>query len=475
MYNTHIVTKSTNTLSLATINLTSQTMKKLLYQLLMSSLLIIGFSPFSYAGWPFSVAHQINNTSISQVLKPIMPAVVNVSVQGDIPLNQLPPPLPGRPYPRHFESMGSGVIVDAKMGYILTNAHVIHEAKTITVTLSDSRVFKATLKGSDPASDIALLTITPDHLTAIPLGNSDNLKVGDFVAAIGNPFGLNQTVTSGIVSALQRTGLGIEGYENFIQTDASINPGNSGGALINLQGQLMGINTAILAPGSNAGNVGIGFAIPINMAHGVMKQLAEHGSVKRGLMGVLVQDLTPALAIALHISPDMGGALVSQVPSYSPAATAGIETGDIIKSINGTAIQNGGQVKNIVGMLRVGDKITIQLLRKGKTINTILSLTDPKEYKQAAEHDNPFLYGLILRDFSQTITGQGHLIGVEVVDIDEDSMAWHAGIRPGDVITSANQTMVSNVAQLQEIAKQSKQELLVNVLSRAGIRFVVIK
>ncbi|WP_342147269.1 Do family serine endopeptidase [Rickettsiella endosymbiont of Aleochara curtula] len=450
-------------------------MKKLLYQLLLSSLLIIGFCPLSYAGWPFSLAHQMNKDSISSMLKPILPAVVNVSVQGDIPLNQLPPPVPGRPYPRHFESMGSGVIVDAKAGYILTNAHVIHEAKTITVTLSDGRVFKATLKGSDPASDIALLTITPDHLTAIPLGNSDNLKVGDFVAAIGNPFGLNQTVTSGIVSALQRTGLGIEGYENFIQTDAPINPGNSGGALINLQGQLMGINTAILAPGSNAGNIGIGFAIPINMANGVMKQLAEHGSVKRGLMGVLVQDLTPALATALHIAPDTNGALVSQVPNYSPAETAGIQTGDIIQSINGTSIHNGGQVKNIVGMLRVGDKITIKLLRKGKTINTVINLTDPKDYKKVAEHDNPFLYGLVLRDFNQTITGQGHLVGVEVVDTDEDSMAWHAGIRPGDVITSANQIAITNVAQLQDIAKQSKQELLVNVLSRGGIRFVVIK
>ena len=450
-------------------------MKKILYQLLLSSLLVFGFCPLSYAGWPFSLAHQINKDSISQMLQPILPAVVNVSVQGDIPLNQLPPPVPGHPYPRHFESMGSGVIVDAKAGYILTNAHVIHEAKTITVTLSDGRVFKATLKGSDPASDIALLTITPDHLTAIPLGNSDNLKVGDFVAAIGNPFGLNQTVTSGIVSALQRTGLGIEGFENFIQTDAPINPGNSGGALINLQGQLMGINTAILAPGSNAGNIGIGFAIPINMAHGVMKQLAEYGSVKRGLMGVLVQDLTPALATALHISTETNGALVSQVPNYSPAQTAGIQTGDIIQSINGISIHNGGQVKNIVGMLRVGDKINIKLLRKGKTINTVITLTDPKDYKKVAEHDNPFLYGLVLRDFSQTITGQGHLIGVEVVDTDEDSMAWHAGIRPGDVIISANQVDVTNVAQLQEVAKQSKQELLVNVLSRGGIRFVVIK
>ncbi len=452
-------------------------MKKLLYRLLTCLLLIISFSTPCYASWPLSVAHQVGKTSISQILQTIMPAVVNVSAQGDIPLNQLPAPTPGRPYPRHFESMGSGVIMDAKKGYILTNAHVIHDAKTITITLSDGRVFKATPKGVDPASDIALLTITPDHLIQIPLGNSDHLKVGDFVAAIGNPFGLNQTVTSGIISALQRTGLGIEGYENFIQTDASINPGNSGGALINLQGQLIGINTAILSSNPmSAGNIGIGFAIPINMADGIMKQLAEYGSVKRGLMGVLVQDLTPALATALHLPLNSTGALVSQVPTYSPAAKAGIITGDIIQGLNNTPIQNAGQVKNIVGMLRVDDKVSVKLLRKGegeKTITVVLS--DPKQYKQMAEHDNPFLYGLALRSFDQTVTRQGHLVGVEVVNIDEDSMAWHAGIRPGDVITSANQKPVRNVAELQSIAKQTKNELLVNVLSRGGIRFLVIK
>lgn len=452
-------------------------MKKLLYRLLTTLLLIIGFNSPSFASWPFSVAQQINNTSISKVLKSVMPAVVNVSVQGDIPPNQLPPQVPGRPYPypRHFESMGSGVIIDAKKGYILTNAHVIHEAKSITITLDDGRVFKATLKGADPASDIALLIITPDHLTQIALGNSDNLKVGDFVAAIGNPFGLNQTVTSGIVSALQRTGLGIEGYENFIQTDAPINPGNSGGALINLKGELIGINTAILASNTNAGNIGIGFAIPVNMAHGVMKQLAEYGSVRRGLMGVLVQDLTPALATAFHLSPNCDGALVTQVPAYSPATTAGVQTGDIIQSLNSTTIHNAGQVKNIIGMLRVDDKVSVGLLRKGKTIHTALTLSDPKKYQETAEHDNPFLYKLVLRNFDQTFTGQGHLMGVEVVNIDEESMAWHAGIRPGDVITSANQVPVKNVVELQTIAKESKNELLVNVLSRSGIKFIVIK
>lgn len=452
-------------------------MKKLLYQLLASLVLIVGFNYPCFASWTSSVVQQVNNTSISQILKSIMPAVVNISTQGDISPNQLPPqPTPGRPYPRHFTSMGSGVIVDAKKGYILTNAHVIHDAKSITVTLGDGRVFKAKLKGADPDSDIALLIITPDHLTQIPLGNSDNLKVGDFVAAIGNPFGLNQTVTSGIVSALQRTGLGIEGLENFIQTDAAINPGNSGGALINLKGELIGINTAILASNTNAGNIGIGFAIPVNMAHGVMQQLAEFGSVRRGLMGIFTQDLTPALASAFRLPTNMDGALVTQVFAYSSASTAGIQAGDIIKSLNNITIHNAGQVKNIVGMLRVDDKVHIQLLRNGKPINTELKLNDVKQCKQTIESDNPFLYGMVLRNFDQTVvTEQGRMIGVEVVNIDEDSLAWHAGIRPGDVITSANQKKVSSVDQLQQIAKNTKDELLVNVLSRSGVRFIVIK
>lgn len=453
-------------------------MKKPMIQLFSSFLFAIALAFSCPTAWSLGAPLFTKAaTDLSQTLKPIMPAVVNVSAQGDVPANQLPPMVPGRPYPRHFESMGSGVVVDANQGYILTNAHVIRNAKTITVTLSDGRVFKAKLKGVDPDSDIALLTITPDHLTAIPLGNSDELKVGEFVAAIGNPFGLNQTVTSGIVSALQRTGLGIEGYENFIQTDAPINPGNSGGALINAAGQLIGINTAILASSANAGSIGIGFAIPINMAYGVMKQLAQYGSVRRGTLGVLVQDLTPMLATTLHLSPNSGGALVSQVPPYSAAATAGLKPGDIIQALNGASIQNAGQVKNRVGMLRVGDEVSVQFLRDHKVMRAQLRLGDPAETKKAAEHENPFLYGLALQNFDRYIAnGRGHLKGVQVVDIDEDSLAWHSGIRPGDIITSANLNPVMDIEQLKTLANQSKGELLVNVLSpQFGARFVAIK
>jgi serine protease Do len=367
--------------------------------------------------------------------------------------------------PRRFESLASGVIVDANNGYILTNAHALRDVKTITITLGDGRVFKAKLIGIDPPSDIAVLQIKADKLTAAELGNSDVLKVGDFVAAIGNPFGLSQTVTSGIVSGLQRSGLGIEGYENFIQTDASINPGNSGGALTNLKGEVIGINTAIIAPAG--GNVGIGFAIPINMARSVMAQLIKYGSVKRGLMGVYVQDLTPALANAFHV-PDQLGGLVSQVAPASPAAAAGIQPGDIIQEVNGQTIQNGEQVRNIIGMLRVGSQINLKLLRDNKTVSLNITTADPEQYMQAYEQKNRYLHGLNLRDFHEQVPSLGFVTGVQVMGAAEDSAAWLAGVRPGDVILSANQTSITSIEQLQKIADEAKQGLLLNVMQRGG-------
>jgi len=451
-------------------------MKKALILTMGSVLLIGGVVGASYAASSAAISGQSSQT-LSEVLPKVMPAVVNIAAQGDVPNTSPNPFLPPRnqPQSRQFESLGSGVIMDAGNGYILTNEHVVRDAKTITVTLKDGRVFKAKLIGADPASDIALIQIKATDLTVAPLGNSDNLKVGNFVAAIGSPFGLNQTVTSGIVSAIQRSGLGIEGYENFIQTDASINPGNSGGALINLQGQVIGINTAILSSGLSQGNIGIGFAIPINMAQGLMQQLIKYGAVRRGLMGVLVQDLTPALATAFHLKGDMGGALIAQVSPYSPAAAADIKPGDIIVEVNGQKVQNGPQVRNAIGMLRAGSKIDLKLLRNGKTTNASLTITEPQQYMQVAENSNPFLFGMNLQNFDQTVTPQGHIVGVQVIGINENSVAYRAGLRPGDVITSANQTAVSTVEQLQKIAKDSKDELLVNVVRRNGAAFVVIK
>ena len=271
--------------------------------------------------------------------------------------------LPAVPREREVLSAGSGVIVDAARGYILTNSHVVANPAEIQVTLKDRRNYPARLVGSDPATDIALVQIDARGLTALTFGDSDRLEVGDVVIAIGNPFGLGQTVTSGIVSALGRSGLGLEGYEDFIQTDASINPGNSGGALVNSKGELVGINTAIIGP--TGGNVGIGFAVPANMARAVMGQLAQHGEVRRGRLGVTIEDLTPALAGDMHLELP-AGAVITHVEPGSAAARAGITPGDVIVRANDQAIQDAGDLRNLVGLLPVGADLQIVLYRDGR-------------------------------------------------------------------------------------------------------------
>jgi serine protease DegQ len=295
--------------------------------------------------------------SLAPLLKGVTPSVVNIAVMGK--------------KSNEPEVAGSGVIVDAKAGYVLTNHHVIEHADRIVVTLKDNRRFDATLVGSDPDTDIAVLKIAAQNLTALPLGDADHLEVGDFVLAIGNPFGLGQAVTSGIVSALGRTGLGLESYENFIQTDASINPGNSGGALINLRGELVGINTAIFTPGG--GNVGVGFAVPINMAESVMKQLVADGEVHRGHLGVQVKDLTPELADSMGVTGRQG-AIVDFVDVLSPAQKAGLAPGDIILSVDGEPVHGAADLRNRVGLTPVGHKIQLTLLRDkaSKTLDIVI-------------------------------------------------------------------------------------------------------
>ena len=308
--------------------------------------------------------------TLAPLLKEVTPAVVNIATKGHEAVNPLyNDPLFRRFYKvpegaeqRETQAAGSGVIIDAKAGYVVTNNHVIEKADEIVVTLKDNRQLKAKLVGADPETDVAVLKIEPKNLTALDIGDSDKLQVGDFVVAIGNPFGLGQTVTSGIVSALGRTGLGIESYENFIQTDASINPGNSGGALINLRGELIGINTAIVGP--SGGNVGIGFAVPINMARSVVQQLIAHGEVKRGRLGVEVEDLTPDIAEALHVEAP-GGAVIKRVEPGSPARRAGLQAGDVILAIDGTPIQSSSDLRNRVGLTEVGQTIQLTILRHG--------------------------------------------------------------------------------------------------------------
>jgi Do/DeqQ family serine protease len=311
--------------------------------------------------------------TLAPMLARITPGVVNIAVRSRVreqnPLLQDPffrrffnLPQSRQTQERETEATGSGVIVDAQRGYVLTNGHVVENATRIDVTTKDNRRFTARLVGRDDETDIAVLQIPTDHLTAVPMGDSDKLRVGDFVLAIGNPFGLGQTVTSGIVSALGRSGLGIEGYEDFIQTDASINPGNSGGPLVNLEGECIGINTAILAPGG--ANIGIGFAVPIDMARQVMDQLIRYGRVRRGRIGVAIEDLTPNLAAALKTGHSEGAVIVRVDPA-SPAERAGLERDDLVVAVDGVPVHSGTQLRDTIGLTTIGSTVDLTIDRHG--------------------------------------------------------------------------------------------------------------
>jgi len=325
---------------------------------------------------------QASQTTVAPVVSAVTPGVVSITTRGTAnarnPLLQNPAPGDGFDNPdgaprREMGSAGSGVIVDAEHGYVLTNAHVVKGASLIEVTTRDKRRYKAELIGRDPETDLAVLRIKAEQLTAVPLGDSDQVQVGDFVLAVGNPYGLGQTVTSGIVSALGRTGLGNAGYEDFIQTDASINPGNSGGALVTLNGRLIGINTAIFS--RTGGNVGIGFAVPINMAKSVIEQIVAHREVKRGRIGMLVQDVTPELAQTLGV--EGRGAVVSALEPGSPAAMAGLTKGDVVTAIDNTPIRDATHLRNLVGLKRVGTTVEITSKRKGAPAKTVAVRIEP--------------------------------------------------------------------------------------------------
>jgi Do/DeqQ family serine protease len=322
----------------------------------------------------FPLESESGTPSVAPVLHQVTPGVVNIAVHGreqiDNPLLRDPFfrrffGVPNGPVTRETQAMGSGVIVDAAKGTVITNNHVVEHADLIEVTLTDTRRFKAKLLGRDPQTDIAVLQIPAENLTAVPMGDSDKSEVGDFVLAIGNPFGLGQTVTSGIVSAVGRGDLGIEGYEDFIQTDAAINPGNSGGALVDLKGRLIGINTAILAP--SGGNVGVGFAVPIDMAKSVMDQLLRYGKIERGYVGIGGQDLTPELARGLRGGVTQG-VLIAEVEAGAPAAQAGLHPGDVVTAVDGTPVRSWQQLINRIGLARVGDQLALTVDRNGESV-----------------------------------------------------------------------------------------------------------
>jgi Do/DeqQ family serine protease len=434
------------------------------------------------AGVPMSPGDGVTPT-LAPMLERIVPGVVNISTRTRIraqenPLLQDPffrqffGNIPNAPREREAHSLGSGVIVDAKRGYILTNNHVIAKADAISVTLRDGREFKAKLVGTDPASDVAVLHIKADNLKAVPLGDSSQLRVGDFVVAIGNPFGLGQTVTSGIVSALGRTGLGIEGYEDFIQTDASINPGNSGGALVDLRGELVGVNTAIVGP--SGGNVGIGFAIPVNMARQVMDQLIKYGEVRRGQLGVYIQDLTPQLAKALDVHQEEG-AVVTQVAPDSPAARAGIQTGDVIVKADGKPVHSAAELRNTVGLMQIGQTVTLDVLRNGKPEQIKARIEKAKQAKQEAGEINERLKGAELGDITPDNPQYGKMQGVLVLKVERDSPAWEAGLRQSDVIRSVNRQPVRSVAELDAAVKKSSGGLLLNIQRGNGALFLLLQ
>jgi Do/DeqQ family serine protease len=420
--------------------------------------------------------------TLAPLVRRVAPAVVNISIEGHRAVANNP--MLSDPFFRQFfgtpdnapqteqsfEAAGSGVIIDAAKGYVLTNAHVVAQADQITVTLADSREFKAKLIGTDPESDVAVLQIKPDKLTELPLGDSDALQVGDYVVAVGNPFGLGQTVTEGIVSALQRSGLGIEGYEDFIQTDAPINPGNSGGALVDLNGRLVGINTAIVGP--SGGSVGIGFAIPVNMARSVMDQLIKTGEVKHGHLGVYVQDLTPDLASAVHVQPDHG-VLVARVEDGSPAAKAGLKAGDVIQSVDGQDVHNSSDLRNKIGLRDPNDRVTLGVLRDQKTLTITTTLS-------AAAAEGPVPGDQIDSRLAGAAFGavpqQGSsAAGVLVTQVDNGSSVFRDGLRKGDIITAVNGQEVTSVDEFEQVVKEVSGTLLFQVARGNAALFVAVK
>ncbi len=414
----------------------------------------------AFAALALSTAAYAQNAqpSFAPVIKRVAPAVVNIGVRGTVAAPRNPffddpgfrrffgMPPDAQPRDREFRSAGSGVIVDAKNGYIVTNAHVVKNASEITITLVDDLELKAEIVGSDERSDVAVLRVKDVQLPAeIKLADSSQLQVGDFVIAIGNPFGLQHTVTSGIVSALGRTGISRDGLEDFIQTDAAINPGNSGGALVGLDGDLVGINSVILS--QSGGNIGIGFAIPSNMVRSIMGQLIESGQVNRGQLGVTTLSLTPEFRKSLGLAENAQGALVSQVAVGSAAARAGIEAGDVITSVRGQPIKSNAELRNTIGMLQVGESVEIGLLREGKSKNVTAVLRQPAQLADASAI-HPALAGAELIEASEDSAG-----GVRVREVQPGSPAAQAGLLADDRIIAVNRVRINTLAELREAAK----------------------
>ena len=440
------------------------------------------------AAVPVSLPLQAGVPSLAPMLKTVMPAVVNVAVSSKQQLNSQLAPFMNDPFFRRFfgvpeqgqgpqpqereaQSVGSGVIVDAAKGYVLTNNHVIEQADTIKVRLNDDREFEAKLVGKDPDTDLAVLQIKADKLVALPIGESSKLQVGDFVVAIGSPFNLRHTVTSGIVSALGRSGIG-DGYEDFIQTDASINPGNSGGALVNLRGELVGINSMILS--RSGGNIGIGFAIPTDLAKNVMKQLIESGAVQRGRIGIFGQDITPDLAKAFNL-PNTKGAVVTKVVPKSPADKAGIKSADVVLKANGREIEGFAQLRNMVGLMRVGEKVDMELVRDGKPRTVTVVIGKDTDSAVAGTGLHPKLQGATFAAVDERDAEDTDGRGVKAVKVDPQSPAARNGVREGDIIIGINRRPINGMDDFQKLAGEQQGQLLLHIRRGNGALFLLIQ
>lgn len=407
------------------------------------------------------------------MLDTIRPAIVNISTTTKI--NYDDHPILRNPRYRRFfnlpeqrrssSSLGSGVIVDAEQGHILTNHHVIEKADEITVTTEDGREFTATVVGTDKASDVAVIQVEPNNLTDIKIGASENLRVGDFVVAIGNPFGLRQTVTSGIVSGLGRSGLGLGGYEDFIQTDASINPGNSGGALVNLRGELIGINSAIFS--QTGGSIGIGLSIPIDMAMSLMEQIVEHGNVKRGILGVRIQDMTPSLAQAFNLDKQTG-AIIVDIVEGTVADEAGLQEGDIVIRLNGNPVHGSSDLRNAIGLIRPGTSVQIEYYRDGVLYSdeiTIKSWSDGE--KQAIKR---FAGATFVNSISQEY---GEAVAIE--NVEPNSAASNSGLQAKDIIISVNRRRITDIRELRAAVETAGNRILIRLIRDGNPLFLVIQ
>jgi Do/DeqQ family serine protease len=393
--------------------------------------------------------------SLAPLVERVTPAVVNIRVSQTV---QQRNPFADDPFwqffggpnqpngSRQVASAGSGVIVDAEQGYILTNHHVVADADEIRVSLVDGEELDAEVVGSDPATDIALIRVDSDDLVEMPIGNSESVRVGDFVLAIGNPFGLGHTVTSGIVSALGRTGINPNGYEDFIQTDASINPGNSGGALVNMNGELVGINSAIIS--RTGGNVGIGFAVPTEIAGSIMRQILDFGEVRRGLLGVTIQGIDAEIAEALNASVERG-ALITEVVPGSAAEDSGLRVDDIIIAVNDEKISNATELRNAIGLKGSGENVEISYIRDGETRATTAKLGQANIASAAGGDIHPGLTGAQLATYQ---AANGSEAGVEITTVAGGSAASQRGLRDGDIVTQVNRRTIRNLAQFREVA-----------------------